>query len=322
MNKNKTVLFAMPNSQILGQKISQKLHIPLTKITKTTFADGEMLLVSQETIRNKNVFIVASTCKPVNDNIMELLIFIDSLKRASARSITVVTSYYGYARQDRKASGRQPISARLVADLIQTAGATKIIVVDLHNSSIQGFFSIPLDDLRGQYIFADYIKKHYPNRRYTIVSPDHGGAVRARILAELISDEIDIAIVDKRRTSPNKSEILGILGNVKDRNVIIIDDMIDTGGTIIKAAETLKKNGAINISIAATHGIFSRGFEAFEKSKAISEVFITDTIEDVHKIKSSKLTIISAANILADTIQATIESTSVTKIYEKIRASF
>lgn len=321
-SKQKTVLFAMSNSQILGQKISQKLDIPLTKVKKTVFADGEILLSSVQTIRNKDVFIVASTCKPVNDNIMELLIFIDSLKRASAKSITVAISYYGYARQDRKASGRQPISARLIADLLEKAGVSKVIVVDLHNASIQGFFSVPLDDLRGQFIFANYIKKNHPDRKFTVVSPDHGGAVRARLLAELISETVDIAIVDKRRTSPNKSEVLGILGNVKGRDIIIIDDMIDTGGTIIKAAEALKKFGANNIAIAATHGIFSNGFAHFEKSKAINEVLVTDTIEGVHNIKSSKLTIVSASEILANTIKATIESTSVTDIYDKIRSSF
>jgi len=245
---SKTVLFALPNVEDLGQKVANKLKIKLSKISRTEFADGETLLKANDTVRSKDVFVLSSNARPVNQNIMELLIFIDSLKRASAKSITVVISYYGYARQDRKAAGRQPIAAKLVADLLEKAGATKVIALDLHNPSIQGFFNIPVDDLKGQYVLAPEIKKV---GRFTVASPDHGGAVRARILAELISNSVDIAIVDKRRTGPNKSETLGILGNVKNRNVVIIDDIIDTGGTIIKAAKALKKAGAKKVLLSA-----------------------------------------------------------------------
>lgn len=315
MNTNMT-LFAMPNSQKLGEKIAKKLKTPLTPVNKIVFADGEMLLSASETVRNKDVFIIASTCKPVNDSIMELLIFVDSLKRASARTITVAMSYYGYARQDRKAAGRQPIAARLIADLLEKAGVTKVISVDLHNPSIQGFFSIPLDDLRGQYILAPEIKKL---GNFTVVSPDHGGATRARLLANILSDTAEIAIVDKRRTGPNQAETMGILGNVKGKNCVIIDDMIDTGGTIIKAAKVLKAEGAKKVVIAASHGLFSRGFEAFDSEKDIDQVFITDSIGTVYDLKSKKLKVVSLDAMISKTIKATVESTSVAEIYESYR---
>ncbi len=315
MNKN-VKLFAMENSKILGERVSKLLKTPLLKVKKTTFADGEMLVQSETTVRNNDVFIIASTSKPVNEHIMELLIFIDSLKRGSAKSITVVLSYYGYSRQDRKAKGRQPITAKLVANMIEAAGVTKLIAVDLHNPSIQGFFDVPVDDLKGQYAFAELIKKE---GKFSVVSPDHGGAVRARGLAEILSNDIQVAIVDKRRTGPNQSEIVGVLGKVKDKNCVIIDDMIDTGGTIIKAAKELKKQGAKRIIIAATHGLFSKGFDAFENCKEIDKVFITDSVEGVFNFKkASKLKIASLDHLISRTITATFEGTSISKVYSDI----
>ena len=316
MDKSKTRLFALDSAKKLGKKISQKIKLPLSKITKTTFADGEVILQSNDTVRNRHVFVVASTSSPVNNNLMELLLFIDSLKRASAKSITIVMSYYGYSRQDRKASGRQPIGAKLVADLLEKAGATKIIAVDLHNSSIQGFFNIPVDDLRGQYVIADYIKK---TGKFTIVSPDHGGTVRARILAELVSPKIQIAIIDKRRVGTNKSETFGVLGDVKNKNIIIVDDMIDTGGTIIKAAKALREQGAKKILVAATHGIFSRGFQNFDNANYIDQVIISDSIEGVYNIKSNKLKIISLDDVLAHSIKSTSDGKSIKLFYERVR---
>lgn len=319
MDNNKTMLFAMENAAILGKKISKELNLPLTKVEKTVYADGEILVNSSKTVRNKNLFVVSSVSTPVNDNLMELLLFIDSLKRASAKTITVIMSYYGYSRQDRKASGRQPIGAKLVADLLQTAGATKIIAVDLHNPSIQGFFDIPVDDLKGQYLFAPVIKE--TKQKFTIVSPDHGGAVRARVLAELVSNTVQIAIVDKRRTGPNEAVISGILGKVRGKNVVIIDDMIDTGGTIIKAAAALKAKGAKQVLVAATHGIFSKGFDAFEKSEFIDRVLITDSIQGVHQLEkdNTKLNVVSLAPMLAKVILATADSKSIGQLYSEIR---
>ena len=311
-------LFAMESAKNLGEKIAKDMGIELTGINRTQFADGESILVSESTVRNMDAFIVASASTPVNDNIMELLLFIDSLKRASAKSINVVLSYYGYARQDRKAAGRQPIGAKLIADLLETAGATKVIAVDLHNPSIQGFFNIPLDDLRGQYIMAPILKEQ---GKFTVVSPDHGGAVRARLMADLISNSVQIAIVDKRRTGPNQSESMGILGTIDNNNAVIIDDMIDTGGTIIKAAKALKENGAKRVVVAATHGLFTRGFQQFEDADFIDQVIITDSIDSVYNIKSDKLRIVSLAPLLAKTIEATVESTSIASIYQDIRDS-
>ncbi|MGL5617506.1 MAG: ribose-phosphate diphosphokinase [Metamycoplasmataceae bacterium] len=310
-------LFGMPNCQKLAKKVSKISGIKLVEIKKTTFADGEMILKSVDTVRNANVFVIGNTSS--SESIMELLLFIDSIKRASAGTITVINSYYGYSRQDRKAKQREPIGARLMANILEIAGVNKLITVDLHNPSIQGFFNIPVDDLRWSISLASYLSETSSNLKFSIVSPDHGGAVRARVLAELISQTVKIAIIDKRRTGANKSEILGILGNVKGKNIIIIDDIIDTGNTILKAAEALRKEGAKKIYIAATHGLFTKSFDGFEKSEFIDKVLVSDSIEKVYDIKSKKLQIISLAPLISDVIKASIESKSISQIYEKIK---
>ncbi|WP_025755146.1 ribose-phosphate pyrophosphokinase [Mycoplasmopsis cricetuli] len=318
MEKKNIILFGMNNSIQLANKISKLIEIPLTKINKTTYADGECMLVSERSVRGMDVFIIANTSKPVNDNIMELMIFVDSLTRASAKSITVCLSYYGYARQDRKANGRQPITAKLVANLLEKAGVTKLICIDLHNPSIQGFFDIPVDDLRAQFPIAKEIKKQ--NQKFTVVSPDHGGTVRARRLAEILADTIKICIIDKRRTDVNKTEVMGLIGEIKNKNAIIIDDIIDTGGTIIKATETLIKNGANEVTIAATHGLFNKGFEIFENNNAIKQVIVTDSIDNYELAKKySKLKIVSLDNFLAQVIQAQISGESISDVYKKMR---
>ena len=229
-----------------------------------------MLVTSSETIRNTKVYVICNLFS--HDSIIELLLFIDSLKRASAGNIVVISTYMSYSRQDRKASQREPIGAKLIARLLETSGVNKLITFDLHNPSIQGFYDIPVDDLRWMYPLTKSLLKEEKKMKFTIVSPDHGGAVRARRLAELITKEIKIAIVDKRRTGPNVSEIVGLLGDVKDKNCIIYDDIIDTGGTIIKAANYLKEKGAKKIYIAATHGLFSKGFDIFEKAESVDLV--------------------------------------------------
>ena len=318
MDNKKIKLFAMPNIKDLGQKIATQLEMPLSEIKHVTFADGESLLYSKETVRNQDIFIIASTSKPVNENIMQLLLFVDSLKRASAKTINVVLSYYGYSRQDRKAAGRQPIGAKLFADILEKAGVNKIVTVDLHNPSIQGFFNIPSDDLKSQYIFSSEIKKI---GKFTIASPDHGGAVRARFLAELISDTVDIAIVDKRRVGTNKTETMGILGNVKGNNVVILDDMIDTGGTIIKAAQAIKAAGAKKIIVAASHGLFTKGFKHFEDCKEIERVIVTDSISSVSKIKSDKLSILSLSSFLSSVIKAIQNAESISSVSKTMKKS-
>ncbi|MDK2819696.1 MAG: ribose-phosphate diphosphokinase [Mycoplasmataceae bacterium] len=316
LNNLNIKLFGMPNSQILAKSVSKISGIKLLEIKKTTFSDGEMILNSPETVRNANVFIICNTSS--SESILELLLFVDSIKRASAGNITIINSYYGYSRQDRKAKQREPIGARLMANILETAGANKLITVDLHNPSIQGFFNIPVDDLRWSISLASYLQND-ENMKFSIVSPDHGGAVRARILAELVSHSVKIAIVDKRRTGPNKSEILGILGKVSGKNIIIIDDIIDTGNTILKAAAALKKEGAKKIYIAATHGLFTKSFESFEKSDIIDKVLVSDSVENVYAINSKKLVIISLAPFISDVIKASIRSKSISQLYEKIK---
>ena len=324
MNDLNIKLFGMSNSEKLAKKVSKILELALVPIEKTTFSDGEMILHSEETVRNANVFIVCNTSSP--ESIIELLLFVDSVKRASAKHITVINSYYGYSRQDRKAKQREPIGARLMANILEVAGVNKLITVDLHNPSIQGFFNIPVDDLRWSISLAGYLTKTDDQNKaikkamkFTIVSPDHGGAVRARILAELISNTVKIAIVDKRRVGPNQSEVLGILGSVSGKNIIIIDDILDTGNTILKAAAALKKEGAKKIYIAATHGLFTKSFDAFDKSEFIDKVLVSDSIQSVHDIKSPKLAIISLAPFISAVIRASINSESISRIYKKIK---
>lgn len=316
MNKENIMLFGMPNSERLTKDISKQLNIPVSTLKVTKFADGEIMPVSDFAVRGKDVYIVASTSRPVNDNIIELLLFIDSLKRASAKSITVALTYYGYARQDRKASGRQPIGAKLMADLLQKAGVNKIIAVDLHNVAIQGFFDIPIDDLKGQFTLAKAIKNVH--EKFTVVSPDHGGTVRARALAELISESVKICIIDKRRIGTNQTEVMGLIGDIEGENAVIIDDIIDTGGTIIKAAETLVKNGAKKVVIAATHGIFTKGFEIFENHPNIEKVIVTDSIDNSEWAKKyKKLEIVSLSPLLAGVIKCSISGDSISNLYSK-----
>lgn len=306
----------MPNTHVLAQEICDELKMKLHSVNKTIFADGEVLLSSKETVRSKDVFIVASTSHPANNNIMDLLIFVDSLKRASAKTINVILSYYGYARQDRKAEGRQPIAAKLLADLLQVAGISRIVVVDLHNPSIQGFFNIPVDDIKAQYILSKEFT--IKDEKFTIVSPDHGGTIRARIMAEIISNDVKIAIIDKRRVSTNKTEVLGVIGDINNENAVIVDDIIDTGGTIVNAAEVLKKNGAKKISIVASHGIFSKGFDIFEDADVIDEVIVTNSIDNYELAKKyKKLKIVSLAPFLSKVIRSIMDSKSVSDIYAK-----
>ncbi len=313
IDENKIAIFGLSNQHQLATLVANKLKARLTKIDKTVFADGEILIKSTQTVRNKKVYVICSVDS--NDALMELLLFIDSLKRASASSIVVIATYLGYSRQDRKAAQREPIGAKLVAKLLETAGIDKLITFDLHNPSIQGFYDIPVDDLRWVYPLTYSLVREERKMKFTIVSPDHGGAVRARKFAELITKEIKIAIVDKRRIGPNVSEIVGLLGDVKNKNCIIIDDMIDTGGTIIKAAEYLKENGAKNIYIAATHGLFSKGFDMFENSQAVDRVLISDSLPKVRQIKSKKIQIISLESMISNAIEIDFNSKSMSDLY-------
>jgi len=309
----KIKLFALNSNKSLAKEISEKLGIPLAECEITKFADGEISVNIEETVRGHKVFIIQSTSSPVNDNLMELLIFIDALKRASAREINVILPYYGYSRQDRKAKSRQPISAKLVADLITVAGATRVIAMDLHAAQIQGFFNIPIDNLQGMPLFHKYIEEH-DFENFIVVSPDHGGANRARLLAEHFG--VDIAIIDKRRPRPNETEVMNIIGDVNGKNCILIDDMIDTAGTIFNGANALKKFGAKDVYVFATHSLFSG--KAIERlsSGVFKKVVVTNSIELPEEKKFECLDIISIADLIAGTITRVIDDLPLSPLFK------
>ena len=292
-------LFACNSHPELAQEIANLMGVELGKTTVSKFSDGEISVSIWESVRGKDVFIIQSTCDPVNDNLMELLIMVDAMKRASAGSINAVIPYYGYARQDRKAKARDPITAKLVADLLSAAGVDRVITMDLHANQIQGYFNIPVDHMIGLPTLTEYfIKKEMEN--VVVVSPDHGSVPRARNMAERMN--CPIAIVDKRRPEPNKSEIMNIIGDIKGKNCIILDDMIDTAGTITNAANAIKDMGATEVYACATHGVLSGpAIERLEKS-AIKELVILNTLPIPEEKRIEKMKVLSAAPIFAETI--------------------
>lgn len=298
--ENKTKLFTLSANRELAEEISKFSGLPLGKCEVLHFADGEINVNIDETVRGCDVFVVQPTSAPANDHLMELLIMCDALKRASAKSINLIVPYYGYSRQDRKAKSRQPISAKLVADLIETAGADRVIVMDIHAAQIQGFFNIPMDNLMGLSTLANYIlDKKLEN--ICVVSPDHGGVTRARELAKVL--EAPIAIIDKRRPEPNKAEVMNIIGDVNGKNCVMIDDMIDTAGTICAAADALKKNGALDIYACATHGVLSGPAIDRIKASSLKEVVITNTIAQPLEKKIEKIKILSVGKLLGHAIK-------------------
>lgn len=315
--KFNAVVFGLSNSTKMTSEICKLLAIKPAVVNRTVFADGELLLQAGKSVRGKDTYIVQSTSSPVNEAYMELFILIDALKRASAKTINIIMPYFGYARQDRKASGRQPITSKLVATLLETAGANRIITFDLHSPQLQGFFDIPCDDLRAMPTLALHMqKKNIKN--LVVVSPDHGGAARARKLAEKLGSNIPVAIVDKRRTGANKMEVMAIVGEVKGKNAIIIDDMIDTGGTIIKGAEAIMKAGAKSVHVICTHALLSGdAVKKFSVAKSIKSVVTTNTIELGKEKIFKKLEVVSIAGFIADVMRAIEEQTSITKVYEK-----
>ncbi len=259
----------------LAQKICQKLGVSLGQANVTTFSDGETRVEINENVRGMDVFIIQSTCTPVNVTLMELLIMIDAMKRASADRITAVVPYYGYARQDRKVAPRAPISAKLVADLITTAGAQRLLSMDLHAGQIQGFFNIPVDNLFATPVLIDYMKKNYQDDT-VVVSPDTGGVERARAFGKRLG--ASLAIIDKRREGPNEAQVMNIIGNVKGRRVIILDDMVDTAGTVVQAANALSDAGALEVSVCCTHPVLSGPAIDRIQNSNIREFVVTDTI--------------------------------------------
>jgi ribose-phosphate pyrophosphokinase len=298
----------------LCKQISKQLKLKLINTNIKRFADGEIYIEINENIRGNSVFVIQSTSTPANDNIMELLLCIDALRRSSAKNITAVIPYFGYARQDRKVAPRTSISAKVVSNLITNAGANRIVTVDLHAGQIQGFFDIPVDNLFTTPLFARYIKKKFKSKKLICVSQDIGGVQRTRGLATKIKAEL--AIIDKRRPAPGKSQVMNIIGNVKGKNCIIVDDIIDSGGTIVNAVEALKKAGALDVYVFITHAVLSgAAAEKINKSK-IKKLIITDSIDNTLKIKNySKIEVISIAPLMAEAISRISNSTSVSDLF-------
>lgn len=313
---NNIKIFTGNSHPELANEISRILDIELGKSKVGIFSDGEISVDINETVRGADVFIVQSTSSPVNNNLMELLIMIDAFKRASAGRITAVIPYYGYARQDRKAKSRDPITAKLVADLLTTAGANRVLTMDLHASQIQGYFNIPVDHLVGASILAKYfIEKGMDDRDdVVVVSPDLGSVTRARKFADKLN--APIAIIDKRRPKANVSEIMNIIGDVKGKKCILLDDMIDTAGTITNAANALKELGAENVYACCTHGVLSGpAFERIEKS-AIEELVMLDTIKLPEGIDKKKFKSLSVAPIFAEAIRRIYDDKPISKLFE------
>ena len=309
------VLVSGTSNPTLSNQISDFLDVPLVDPQVRKFANGEIFCEIEKNVRGADVFVLQTICKPVNDNLMELLIMIDALKRASAASITAVVPHYGYARQDRKASPRTPITAKLVADLVTGAGASRVITMDLHAGQIQGFFDIPFDNIYASPVILDYIRDNISMENMTLVSPDAGGVERVRWFAKRL--EKDIAMIDKRRTGPNVAKAMNIVGDVKGKNVVIIDDMIDTAGTLVEAARTLRENGAQKIYAMATHGIFSPpAAERIAATEELEAVIVTDTVpldDDMKQVE--KVKILSTAEILSKAIHRTFNHDSVSSLF-------
>lgn len=298
--KNKITVFSLSSSKKLAQDIASILGTKVGDCKVHHFVDGEILCEIGESVRGKDVFIVQSTSNPVTENLMEILVLTDALKRASAREITAVIPYFGYARQDRKAKPRQPITSKLVADLLTTAGVNRVVTVDLHAAQIQGFFDIPVDEMQALPLLIKYFRKKKV-QDLCVVSPDHGGATRARKMSEAF--DCPIAIIDKRRPKPNVAEVMGIIGNVEGKNCILVDDMIDTAGTITAGVDMLKQKGAKDVYIACTHGVLSGPAIERLSTCAAKEVVITNTIEIPQEKKFDKLVSVSVAGLLAHTIE-------------------
>lgn len=295
----------------LAQKISRQIHKPLSALVVGRFADGETRVQILTNVRGSDCFVIQPTCPPVNENLMELLVIIDALKRASARRITAVIPYYGYARQDRKAEPRVPITAKLVANLLTASGVSRILTVDLHAGQIQGFFDIPVDHLYANPVFLHYFRQqNYKN--LVVVSPDAGGVERCRAFAKRLN--CDLAIVDKRRSRPNEATIMNIIGEVRNRTVLILDDLVDTAGTLTKVARAIKEKGARRILAAATHGIFSGEAIKLIEESPIEEMIVSDTIPEP-KIGSYKIKRLSIAGLLSKAIINIHQDKSVSKLF-------
>ena len=311
---DKIKVFSGNSNPTLALKICEALAVPLGAARVRRFSDGEVMVEINENVRGRDVYVIQSTCAPTNDNLMELLVMTDALKRASAATITAVIPYYGYARQDRKAAPRTPITAKLVADLITKAGIDRVVTVDLHAGQIQGFFDIPVDNLYAAPVILNHLKNRFDGQPVVMVSPDAGGTERARAFAKRLGSTL--AVIDKRRTSPNVAEVMHLIGDVRDKIAVILDDMVDTAGTLTQAAKALKENGAIAVYACATHGVLSGPAIERINNSEIAEIVLTDTIPMGDKESmTSKITMLSVSGLLAEAIRRIHEDESVSSLF-------
>ncbi len=308
-------VLACNSNRPLAEAMAKPLGLQLTKATIRRFADMEVFVEIEENVRGEDIFVIQSTSFPANDTLMELLVTLDALKRGSARSITAVIPYFGYARQDRKTTPRSPISAKLVANLITTAGANRVLTMDLHAGQIQGFFDIPVDNLYAEPVFAKDIREKFANGELTIVSPDIGGVVRARGMAKRL--DTNIAIIDKRRDRAGVSEVMNVIGDVSDRRCILIDDIVDSGGTLCNAADALMDSGAKSVAAYVTHGVFSGEAVARVSSSQLEKLVVTDSIMETEAVRGSntidKLTI---APLMAEAVRRISDGSSVSSLFD------
>ncbi|OEU53093.1 MAG: phosphoribosylpyrophosphate synthetase [Desulfobacterales bacterium C00003060] len=310
---NELILFAGNSNLELAQAICRDIGISLGDAEVKTFSDGEIQVVINETVRGKDVFVFQSTCAPVNDHLVELLLMIDAFKRASAQRITAVVPYYGYARQDKKVVPRAPISARLVADLLTAAGANRVITMDLHAGQLQGFFNIPVDNLFAAPVLLEYIKENFENDT-VIVSPDAGGVERARAFAKRLDTQL--AIIDKRRTEPNMAQAMNVVGDVEAKTTVILDDMVDTAGTLTQAAMALKEHGAVGVHACCSHAVLSGPAIERISDSEIETLVVTDTIPLNEKAKvCDKVRVLSVSRLLAQAIQRSHTGSSVSSLF-------
>ena len=303
------------SNKVLSKNIAKYLKSKLVNSSIRKFSDGEIYVEINENIRGNSIFIIQSVSSPANDNLMELLLCIDALKRSSAKNITAVIPYFGYARQDRKVVPRTSISAKLVSNLITKAGADRVVTVDLHAGQIQGFFDIPVDNLFATPIFARHVRKRIKSKKIVCVAPDVGGTERARALGKLLN--VGLAIVDKRRPKPGQSQVMNVIGDVKDRTCIIVDDIIDSGGTIVNAAKALKERGAKDVYVYITHGVLSGDAVKKIKNSVIKNLVITDTIDNGEKTKNAKnIEVLPISGLMGEAIKRISNSTSVSDLFK------
>ncbi|MCT2876354.1 ribose-phosphate diphosphokinase [Lactobacillus delbrueckii] len=312
--KDNIKLFALNSNKPLAEKIAKRMGLKLSTSSVVRFSDGEIQVDIDDSVRGKDVFLIQSTSAPVNDNLMELLIMIDAVRRASAASVNIVLPYYGYARQDRKTRAREPITAKLVADMIQAAGADRVLSLDLHAPQIQGFFDIPVDNLMGAPLLADYFLSNHLEEDAVVVSPDHGGVTRARKLAEFLGTSI--AIVDKRRPKANVAEVMNIIGDVKGKRAILIDDMIDTAGTITLAAQALKDAGATEVYACATHAVLSGPAVDRLNNSVIKSLVLTDSIQQPAEKNLDKMILVSVGPLMGDAIKLIMEHKAMSPLFD------